>query len=110
MLGEDSDNENTSCHEEDSHDGSEQEEAKHDAFSDDAELSLNAMPGVQKPFTIRLMTWIGKHEVTLVVDNGSTHNFINSNIVSKVGLRGEDIDPFDVKVASGEKMKCEQVI
>ncbi|KAK0607173.1 hypothetical protein LWI29_010700 [Acer saccharum] len=43
----------------------------------DAELSLNAMSGVSKPSTMRLMAWV---------------------------------ESFDVKVANGEKLKCEEVV
>ncbi|KAI9153745.1 hypothetical protein LWI28_015902 [Acer negundo] len=76
----------------------------------EAELSLNVMSGVSKPSTIRLMAWVGKFEVSMLVDSGSSHNFINVNIVRKIGLRGTVIEPFDVKVANGEKLKCEEVV
>ncbi|TXG61145.1 hypothetical protein EZV62_012508 [Acer yangbiense] len=76
----------------------------------EAELSLNAMSGVSKPSTMRLMAWVRKFEVSMLVDSGSSHNFINTNIVRKIGLRGAAIEPFDVKVANGEKLKCEKVV
>ncbi|KAI9160920.1 hypothetical protein LWI28_012805 [Acer negundo] len=76
----------------------------------EAELSLNAMSGVSKPSTMRLMAWVGKFEVSMLVDFGSSHNFINANIVKKIGLRRAAIEPFDVKVANGEKLKCEEVV
>ena len=78
--------------------------------SDVAELSLHAMSGARIPSTMRLMAWVGKHEVTLLVDSGSSHNFINANITKKVGLRGVAVEPFEVKVANGEKLKCEEVV
>ncbi|TXG58228.1 hypothetical protein EZV62_016057 [Acer yangbiense] len=46
-----------------------------------AEMSLNAMSGVSKPSTMRLMAWVGAA-----------------------------IEPFDVNVANGEKLKCEEVV
>ena len=81
-------------------------------FSEDeeVELSLNAMTGAPKPATMRLMAWIGKHEVTLLVDIGSSHNFINSNIIRKVGLQCTKVKSFEVKVANGEKLKCEKIV
>ncbi|XP_038979199.1 uncharacterized protein LOC120109538 [Phoenix dactylifera] len=91
-----------------------EEEQDHGAdFSpreEEAELSLHAMSGVQRPSTMRLMAWVGKHEVSLLVDSGSSHNFINSGIVKKVGLKGATVEPFEVKVASGEKLKCQEVV
>ncbi|TXG51589.1 hypothetical protein EZV62_024113 [Acer yangbiense] len=38
----------------------------------EAELSLNAMSGVSKPSTMRLMAWVGKFEVSMLVDSGSS--------------------------------------
>ncbi|KAI9199062.1 hypothetical protein LWI28_026693 [Acer negundo] len=52
----------------------------------EAELSSNVMSGVSKPSTMRLMAWVGKFEVSMLVDSGSSHNFINANIVRKIGL------------------------
>ncbi|KAI9162349.1 hypothetical protein LWI28_026440 [Acer negundo] len=76
----------------------------------EAELSLNAMSGVSKPSTMRLMAWVGKFEVSMLVDSGSSHNFINANIVRKIRLQGAAIKPFDVKVTNEEKLKCEEVV
>ncbi|KAK0598691.1 hypothetical protein LWI29_037050 [Acer saccharum] len=76
----------------------------------EAELSLNAMSGVSKPSTMRLMAWVSKFEVSMLVDSGSSHIFINANIVRKIGLRGAAIESFDLKVANGEKLKCEEVV
>ena len=59
---------------------------------EEVELSLNAMTGKQKPATLKLMAWIGKYEVTLLVDSGSSYNFINSNIIKKVGLHGKKLN------------------
>ncbi|KAI9170058.1 hypothetical protein LWI28_021970 [Acer negundo] len=46
------------------------------------EAELSSMSGVSKPSTMRLMAWVG----------------------------GATIEPFDVKVANGEKLKCEEVV
>ncbi|XP_041024018.1 uncharacterized protein LOC121264784 [Juglans microcarpa x Juglans regia] len=96
--------------EESSSSESEQEEAEPSEGDEDVELSLNAMSGVQRPTSMRVMAWIGKFEVTLLVDSGSTHNFINSNIVTKVGLKPSTMEPFDVKVANGDKLRCEGLV
>ena len=58
---------------------------------------------------MRMMTWIDKHEVTLLVDNGSSHNFINTNILRKVRLARAAVGPFEVKVTNGEYLRCEDV-
>ncbi|XP_042992260.1 uncharacterized protein LOC122318738 [Carya illinoinensis] len=101
---ESSDDESESSQEE------ETEEIEYGGTPEEAELSLNAMADISKPTYMRLMAWVGKHEVTLLVDSGSTHNVINSSIVGKVGLKPSPIPPFEVKVASGEKLQCEALI
>ncbi|XP_042969094.1 uncharacterized protein LOC122301779 [Carya illinoinensis] len=106
---ESSDDESESSQEEPSQE-EETEETESGGTPEEAELSLNAMAGISKPTSMRLMAWVGKHEVILLVDSGSTHNFINSSIVGKVGLKPSPIPPFEVKVASGEKLQCEALI
>ncbi|KAK2651338.1 hypothetical protein Ddye_018827 [Dipteronia dyeriana] len=76
----------------------------------EAELSLNAMSGVSKPSIMRLMAYVGKFEVSMLVDSDFSHNFINVNIVRKIGLRWVTIEPFDVNVVNGEKLKYEEVV
>ena len=46
-------------------------------IKEEAELSLNTLTSTQKTTTMRLMAWIGEHEISLLVDSGSSHNFLN---------------------------------
>ncbi|XP_042984723.1 uncharacterized protein LOC122313630 [Carya illinoinensis] len=89
---------------------SEQEEAESSEPLEEAELSLNAISSVPRPTSMRVMAWVGKFEVTLLVDSGSTHNFINANTVTKIGLKPCAIEPFEVKVANGNKLRCEALV
>ncbi|KAG7996275.1 hypothetical protein I3843_01G150700 [Carya illinoinensis] len=89
---------------------SEQEEAGSSEPLEEAELSLNAISSVPRPTSMKVMAWVGKFEVTLLVDSGSTHNFINANIVTKIGLKPCAIEPFEVKVANGNKLRCEALV
>lgn len=41
------------------------------------------------------------------MDSDSTHNFINSNIITKVELEPIVIVPFEVKVSIGDKLNSE---
>jgi len=105
----DDDNDKTSS-EEDSSDQADHMAIIESSSDNDAELSLNALTGTQKPTTMRLMAWIGKHEVSLLVDSGPSHNFVNPNVMKRVGMRGSEIEPFDVRVANGEKLQCGEVV
>ena len=48
---------------------------------EEAELSFHPMTGAHTPSTFQLMGWIGGHEVDLLVDMSSLHNFISSNTI-----------------------------
>ena len=61
-------------------------------LKEEAELSLNAMTEAQKSTVMKFMAWIGKHEVTLLIDSSSSNNFINSNIIKKVDLQGKKLN------------------
>ncbi|CAA0840152.1 Unknown protein, partial [Striga hermonthica] len=39
-------------------------------------------------------------------DNGSSHNFINTDLSQKLNLPTKNIKPFDVRVANGERLQC----
>ena len=56
------------------------------------------------------MAWIGKHEVSLLVDSGSSHNFVSSNVMKLVGMRGSELVPFYVRVVNGEKLQYGKVV
>ncbi|PNX64881.1 hypothetical protein L195_g062328, partial [Trifolium pratense] len=42
----------------------------------DAQISLHALSGCTVASTIRLMGRISNHPVTVLIDGGSTHNFV----------------------------------
>ncbi|KAG7990670.1 hypothetical protein I3843_02G036300 [Carya illinoinensis] len=111
VLLEDESNEvEDEAHEETSSEELEQEGAESSESLEEADLSLNAISGVPRSASMRVMAWVGKFEVTPLVDSGSTHNFVNSNIVTKIGLKSCAINPFEVKVANGDKLKCEEIV
>ncbi|XP_038982115.1 uncharacterized protein LOC120110620 [Phoenix dactylifera] len=87
----------------------EEDEATRSAH-ENAEVSLHALSGVQRPSTMRMMAWIGRHEVSLLVDNGSSHNFINPDALRRIGLKGVAIEPFDVKITSGDRLQCQSIV
>ncbi|KAL5810305.1 hypothetical protein ACOSQ4_026873 [Xanthoceras sorbifolium] len=55
------------------------------------------------------MAWIGSSEISLLVDSGSSYNFINMNTVKKLGMKVTAIEAFDMRVANGERLKCDEV-
>lgn len=48
------------------------------------EISFHAMAGTNHPQTIRVLGKIRNNPITVLIDGGSTHNFIDQYIVSKI--------------------------
>ena len=56
---------------------------------------------------MRVMARIGPYEVVVLIDSGSTHNFINKKMANMLQLPVLPTEPFNVKVANGEPLKCQ---
>ncbi|KAJ0028475.1 hypothetical protein Pint_35255 [Pistacia integerrima] len=56
---------------------------------------------------MRFFGKIGDSMVTILVDSGSTHNFLNSKLATKMGIYPTKKGEFLVQVADGNKMKSE---
>ncbi|KAF8389533.1 hypothetical protein HHK36_024048 [Tetracentron sinense] len=68
------------------------------------EISMHAIAGSLAPQTMRVRGTIKRLPITILIDSGSTHNFIDSACVSQAGCpiqTGEDIN---VMVANGDKL------
>ncbi|KAK8934297.1 hypothetical protein KSP39_PZI014692 [Platanthera zijinensis] len=70
-------------------------------------VSIQAMEGCVAPTTMRIKGRIGKERVTILIDSGSTHNFINPEVALKTGHPVDRNAAFQVMVADGSKLRCE---
>lgn len=64
------------------------------------EISFHAMAGTNHPQTIRLLGKIRNNPITVLIDGGSTHNFIDQQVVSKYNLPIVHDKSFQVTVAN----------
>ncbi|KAJ0577105.1 putative retrotransposon gag domain, aspartic peptidase domain superfamily [Helianthus annuus] len=71
-----------------------------------AEISFLAVSGTILPQTLRLSGKIGDHTIVVLVDGGSTHNFISQALVDKLGLTVVNDVNFEVVVANEDKLVC----
>jgi hypothetical protein len=71
------------------------------------EISLHAITGGNHPNTMRLIGWIGNHKIIVLVDSGSTHNFLDSSVGKKLKVSISREQMIKVKVANGEKVVSE---
>lgn len=77
--------------------------------SSDPQISLHALAGGSGPRTMRLQAQITQHTVNVLVDTGSTHNFIHPNVAGQLKLAVTPIPPFIVRVASGDRLECKEM-
>ena len=54
------------------------------------------------------MVLLEKKSLCILIDSGSTHNFINANIVGKLGCVMEYINELRVLTANGNVLKCKE--
>lgn len=64
------------------------------------------MTGITTPQTLKIEGYIKKKKVILLIDSGSTHNFIHSKIEKDLNCFIYPAPEFQVMVADGETIKC----
>jgi hypothetical protein len=60
----------------------------------EAIISLHALLGVSTPQTLKIKGYINYHQLVVLIDNGSTHNFINISKVESLCIFIELINSF----------------
>ncbi|GAU15122.1 hypothetical protein TSUD_08600 [Trifolium subterraneum] len=81
--------------------------------TDPAQISLHALMGHSIPQTLRVVGQIHNHSVGVLIDSGSTHNFVQARVVKQLGLVTQPTQSFKVLVENGEQLNystiCSQV-
>lgn len=72
-------------------------------------ISLHVMAGVPATDTFRLYGVINHARVTILIDSGSTHNFIQPRVAKFLGLNMEETMALKVMVGNGSVMECRQL-
>ncbi|XP_074355720.1 uncharacterized protein LOC141695370 [Apium graveolens] len=75
-----------------------------------AKISLEAIEGVSTFQTMRVTGHVGKKELHILLDSGSTHNFIDVNKALKLQCKVDTITPMGVRVADGGQLICDKII
>ncbi|GJZ10399.1 putative mitochondrial protein [Tanacetum coccineum] len=68
------------------------------------QISLNALTGLTSYRTMRMIGHFGKQKIHILIDSGSTHNFLDVFMAKKLGCKIQQIDPLQVSVADGNKI------
>ncbi|XP_077223768.1 uncharacterized protein LOC143857236 [Tasmannia lanceolata] len=70
-------------------------------------ISFHALMGLTVSRTLRLEGFIINHKIQVLVDGGSTHNFIQERVAKFLGLPITQSPHFKVHVGNGEFMMCQ---
>lgn len=71
-----------------------------DEEEEDVHLSLNALSGADHPHTLRVRALVGNQVMLMLIDSGSSHSFVNAELVERIGYTPKAIDTMVVKVAN----------
>ncbi|VFQ81961.1 unnamed protein product [Cuscuta campestris] len=70
-------------------------------------ISFHAVNGIAGYQTMRVTGHFGKKAIQILVDSGSTHNFLDIELAKKLGCKLEPISLQPVTVADGSTLKCQ---
>lgn len=73
------------------------------------DVVLHALSGQSTPETLRITGRIANHHVVILVDGGSTHNFVQERLVRSLGLNPQSTPILRVLVGNGNEVECFQV-
>ena len=71
------------------------------------EISLHALTGLSIPCTMGIKAQIGYHELEVLLESESTHNFLSAKMAEILQLSIIPTTSFVVRVANGSRLKCQ---
>jgi hypothetical protein len=90
-------------------------EATHSSSSDEDtdevfQLSQSAAAGVQGKKTLKLSGLVGKHEILILIDSGSSCTFISEHTAQALNCTVTPTSKISMTVANGQKMESQQQV
>jgi hypothetical protein len=67
-------------------------------------ISLHDISSVQNPQTMCISNTIKKTRVVILIDTGSTHNFLSTDLAEQLGLEPDMLITFEVLLANRERL------
>ena len=74
-----------------------------------AQISFHSLLGHIAPETLRLLGYIDAHPMVILVDGGSTHNFIQAPLAKLLGLSSQATPLLSVMVGNDQHLNCDQL-
>uniref|UniRef100_A0A2N9HQL5 Reverse transcriptase n=1 Tax=Fagus sylvatica TaxID=28930 RepID=A0A2N9HQL5_FAGSY len=72
------------------------------------QISLHTLSGTNTPQTMRVNGLAHGKKVQVLIDSGSTHNFVNAKYATRLGCHRIEGLVFRVMVANGEWLRCDE--
>jgi hypothetical protein len=72
-------------------------------------IFLDALEGTVGLNTMKVTGRLDRTTVSILIDSGSTHNFLNAELALKLQLQLTAIKPMMVQAANGERMVCKSL-
>ncbi|XP_076942382.1 uncharacterized protein LOC143612235 [Bidens hawaiensis] len=72
-------------------------------------ISINALLGLHSYSTMKVQGSVGTRRLYILIDSGSTHNFVDIRVAKKLQCVVKDVKPLTISVADGKQMVCSQV-
>ncbi|WVZ98115.1 hypothetical protein U9M48_043593 [Paspalum notatum var. saurae] len=82
--------------------------APDNSSTDEPAISLHALTGIRSNtyHTMRMWVNIGTVRLTALLDSGSTHNFMDSAVASRLHLPAKHSTNMHVTVGNGDRVAC----
>ena len=71
------------------------------------EVTVHTLAGYSNPQTMKVGGLLKQQPITVLIDTGSTNNFLNSKVAVHMNLPIENCNRFVVKVTNGRILKCD---
>lgn len=78
--------------------------------TDEAKVSIHVMSGTEGACTLKVQGTLKGNTINILIDSGSTHNFISQHLIKKLNLSSQPYSPFSIIVANGDKLQCESML
>lgn len=69
-------------------------------------ISLVAFAGIRMEDTMQVYVQLGGQQFVTLLDSGSTHNFVRSDVARRIGLRSSPCPGMGVIVTNGDRVEC----
>jgi hypothetical protein len=70
-------------------------------------ISLHTLTSFFTPQTLKLIGYFKCRKFIILIDSGSTHNFIHHHISQEINLYIRVVNNFQIMIANGGSMKCD---